>query len=222
LLRYGTHSACYAGLKQWKEAAQDAKECIRLNPEFMKGYYRLATTQLEMEEYEMAQATIKQGLTLDANNSQLLKVLRSIKQAKKAADNASNAKQKQADFSLPTANGRLDTAASRELYDLQVQHSQTVREYNTAQANLTKSQREHKMQEITHKELQEQPAESACYRTIGKVFVKSTRGNVLDHIQSNMDLQQKKQADMTQKLDYLERRIKSQQQNMQELVSSNE
>jgi tetratricopeptide (TPR) repeat protein len=240
------HSASYAGLKQWTEAMMDAKECIRLNPEFMKGYYRLATAQLELEDYDAAQATIKQGLSLEANNSQLLKVLKNIKQAKKAASNKAMA--------TTTANGgvtagvnttntingatsKLDDATRQEVYDLQVQHAQTTKEYNTVQANLTKIQREFNIQELTHRELsndalQSEPVEEgttststttsvrAYYRTIGKVFYKSTKDGVLEHLQSNMDERQKKQVEMKQKLEYLERRLKSQQQNIQELIGS--
>ena len=95
----------------------------------MKGYYRLATAQLEQEEYDLATSTIKQGLALDANNTQLLKVLRNIKQAKKmkASTNVSTATATSgiangggAMSNLPHGN-KLDTATSRELYDLKVQ-----------------------------------------------------------------------------------------------------
>jgi chaperonin cofactor prefoldin len=198
-------------LKDWAKAVEDSKECIRVNPQFVKGYYRLATAQLELEDYDLARATIKQGLALDANNNQLLKVLRSIKQAKKAATTAVYAPQK-----------KLDTATSRELYDLQVQHSQTTREYNTVQANLTKTQREHRMHQVTLGELEASPSSGGYYRTIGKMFIKSTRDHVLDHLKSNMEDEQKKESDLTQKMEYLERRSKSQEQNMQELASSGE
>ena len=204
-------SASYAGTKDWTKAVEDAKECIRLNPQFVKGYYRLATAQLEMEEYDLAQATIKQGLTLDANNNQLLKVLRAIKQARKAATTAVYAPQK-----------KLDTAASRELYDLQVQHSQASREYNTVQANLNKTQREHKMNEITLQELEANPSSGGYYKSVGKIFMKSTSDRVLDNLKSSMEEQKKKETDLKQKIEYLERRIKSQEQNMQELASSGE
>lgn len=193
----------------------------------MKGYYRLATAQLEQEEYDSAQATIKQGLALDANNSQLLKVLRNIKQAKKAASNKAAAALSNGTKSnglsngaTPFTNGKLDLATSRELYDLQVQHAQTTKELNTVQANLTKAQREYKMQQLTHTQLKDQPEEKSYYRSIGKIFFKSTRDQVLDHLQQNMEERQKKEGDLKQKMDYLERRIKSQQQNMQELTSS--
>jgi chaperonin cofactor prefoldin len=204
-------SASYAGMKDWTKAAEDAKECIRLNPEFVKGYYRLATAQLEMEEFDLAQATIKQGLTLDANNAQLLKVLKTIKQAKKATSNT-----------VSTTERKLDTATSRELQDLQVQHSQTAREYNTVQANQNKTQREHKMNKITLDELDANPSHGAYFRSTGKIFVKSTRDRVVDHLKSNVEDQQKLDLDLTQKLEYLERRIKSQQKNIQELASSGE
>lgn len=204
-------SASHAGLKDWAKAIDDAKECIRLNPQFVKGYYRLATAQLELNEYDAAQTTIKQGLALDANNSQLLKVLRTIKQAKKAASATAFAPQR-----------KLDTAVSKELYDLQVQHAQTTREYNTVQANLNKAQREFRMNQISLSELESCPSRNSYYKTVGKIFVKSTRDRILDQLKSNLENQQKKELDHTQKLEYLERRMKSQQQNIEELASSNE
>ena len=205
------YSASYAGSKDWLKAVEDAKECIRLNPQFVKGYYRLATAQLELEEYDLAQATIKQGLAIDANNNPLLKVLKTIKQAKKAATTAVYVPQK-----------KLDSGTSRELYDLQVQNSQTTREYNTVQANLNKTKREHQMHEITLDELKASPSSGGYYRSVGKTFFKCTRGDVLVYLKSNMENEKKREADLTQKLDYLDRRIKSQQQNMQELASSGE
>ena len=198
-------------MKDWVKAVEDAKDCIRLNPQFVKGYYRLAIAQLELEDYDLAQATIKQGLALDANNNQLLKVLRTIKQKKKAATTAVYAPQK-----------KLDTATSRELRDLQVQNFQTSKEYNAVQANLGKTQREFKMYKVTLDELEANPSTGGYYRSIGKIFMKSTRDRVLEHLKSTMEGEQKKEIDLTQKMEYLERRIKSQEQNMQELVSSGE
>ena len=198
-------------MKDWVKAVEDSKDCIRLNPQFVKGYYRLAIAQLELEDYDLAQATIKQGLALDANNNQLLKVLRTIKQKKKAATTAVYAPQK-----------KLDTATSRELRDLQVQNFQTSKEYNAVQANLGKTQREFKMYKVTLDELEANPSTGGYYRSIGKIFMKSTRDRVLEHLKSTMEGEQKKEIDLTQKMEYLERRIKSQEQNMQELVSSGE
>jgi chaperonin cofactor prefoldin len=216
------YSASYAGLQQWQEAAADAKKCIQLDPTFMKGYYRLATAQIELEEYDGAQATVKQGLTLDANNTPLLKVLKSIKLKKKAAANDSNQKQQQQQQQIggPGGDSKMDSAASKEMHDLQVLHAQMSREYNTVQANLHKSQRAFKMHGITRQELEASPSEGDYFRSIGKIFIKSNKDQVMDHLKSNMDENEKQEVDMTQKLEYLERRIKSQQQNIQELAVS--
>jgi chaperonin cofactor prefoldin len=203
-------------LQQWTEAAADAKDCIKLDPTFTKGYYRLATAQLELEEYDAAKATVKQGLTLDANNTPLLKVLKIIKQKEKAATKEAN--QKQLVGGVPSS--KMDSAASREMYDLQVQHTQTSREHNMVQANLQKTQREFKMNEITRQELEASPSEGDYFRSIGKIFIKSSRDLVMENLKSNMDDHQKKEVDMTQKLDYLKARVKSQQQNMEELAAS--
>jgi chaperonin cofactor prefoldin len=203
-------------LQQWTEAAADAKDCIKLDPTFTKGYYRLATAQLELEEYDAAKATVKQGLTLDANNTPLLKVLKIIKQKEKAATKEAN--QKQLVGGVPSS--KMDSAASREMYDLQVQHTQTSREHNMVQANLQKTQREFKMNEITRQELEASPSEGDYFRSIGKIFIKSSRDLVMENLKSNMEDHQKKEVDMTQKLDYLKARVKSQQQNMEELAAS--
>jgi chaperonin cofactor prefoldin len=200
-------------LQQWTEAAADAKDCIKLDPTFTKGYYRLATAQLELEEYDAAKATVKQGLTLDANNTPLLKVLKIIKQKEKAATKEANQKQ-------VVPSSKMDSAASREMYDLQVQHTQTSREHNMVQANLQKTQREFKMNEITRQELEASPSEGDYFRSIGKIFIKSSRDLVMENLKSNMEDHQKKEVDMTQKLDYLKARVKSQQQNMEELAAS--
>ena len=211
-------SASYAGLKEWNKAVDDAKECIRLDPKFVKGYYRLATAQLELEEFDLAQATIKQGLAMDANNAQLLKVLGTIKKMRKAVA------QRTASSSSSTiggnGNSKLDQATTRELYDLQLQYGQSAREYKTVQVNLDKTQREQRISGITLSELEANPSVGAYYRSVGKCFMKSSRDKVLDHLKSAQQEYTKKETDLTQKLEYLGRRMKSQQQNMKELVSS--
>mmetsp|Transcript_93088 Transcript_93088/g.260320 ORF Transcript_93088/g.260320 Transcript_93088/m.260320 type:complete len:254 (+) Transcript_93088:155-916(+) len=206
---FSNRSACYAGLEEWAKAVEDSKECIRLDPKFVKGYYRLATAQLELKDYDMALATIKQGLSLDANNAQLLKVMRNIKYAKRAATTVPETNEK-----------KLDIATSQELHDLQLQHAETTREYNKVQANLSKLQREHKINQITLDELEKNPSEGAYFRSTGKVFMKHDRDDIFGHLKNVMGEQGKRQTELVQKMEFLERRIHSQQQNVQELRSS--
>lgn len=194
----------------------------------MKGYYRLATAQQELKEYDAAESTIKQGLTIEANNSQLLKVLRQIKAAKKAVLQAASTS-----TTTPTPGqdgnnrSKIDAAASKELYDLQLLHSQTTREYQIVQANVNKSQREQRVSQITLEELEGGSTKAGTtaavdakgyYKSIGKIFMKSTKENVVNQLQSKIEDQSKQETELGQKMEYLEKRLKSQQQNMEELI----
>jgi tetratricopeptide (TPR) repeat protein len=220
---FSNRSASYGGLGNWAASAEDAKDCIRLDPSFIKGYYRLAAAQMELQDFDAALATIRQGLALDKDNSQLSKQMRTVKHWKKEAQKVATGGAN--NNSMPggrmMGSGKvLDAATQREFQDLQLQYAQTNREFNTVNANMVKTQREYHIHELTKQELEGLPAEANCYRSIGKMFLKSSKPGVIDHLDKRMEEQKKKEADLTQKLDYLERRIKSTQKNMEELTSS--
>jgi len=61
--------------------------------------------------------------------------------------------------------------------------------------------------------------DSKMYRGIGKMFMLCTRDGVFEHLENEITEDGKKIADLTQKKDYLERRMTSQQQNIRELNS---
>ena len=58
-------SACYASLSSWDQALKDALACVAKDPNFMKGYSRLATAQIGLKKYEEAIASIRKGLSKD-------------------------------------------------------------------------------------------------------------------------------------------------------------
>jgi hypothetical protein len=103
-------SACYASKKDWKQAQQDAAQCVAKDPSFIKGYYRLATAQTELGLFDDAIATLTAGiakepggwldassvsrppsdqdhlyLSLYAENDQLAKQLKTVRSKKAAA-----------------------------------------------------------------------------------------------------------------------------------------
>lgn len=223
---FSNRSASYGGLGQWDKASADAKECIRLDPTFVKGYYRLASAQIELKEYESATATIRQGLSVEANNPQLLKQQRIVQQLKKTAEATEKRKQQQqqqaALGNMSGMGGGLDPATSSELQELQSQYVQMNRELETLKVNVMKSERESKMAEYTKADLDLLPTSSACYRSIGKMFLKESREDVVTFLDQNIETANKDKQDATKKMEYLEKKLKSQRQNIEELLKTSD
>ena len=218
-------------MKKWEDAIADAKKCIDLTPSFLKGYYRLATAQMELNQLDNALTTVKKGLSFDIDNSQLLRLQRSIKQKKLNArrDAAASKQQQQQQQSLSKelnkskdgGRNHLSATANKEVFDLQQQYIASSREYNLVKANLNKSQREHKVNSITISELEK--LEGKCdslkmYRGIGKMFMLSDQQSVMKYLKDGMEIEKKKELDMTSKMAYLEKKMNSQKNNIEELI----
>jgi hypothetical protein len=75
----------YAAKGNWKSSANDAQECINVNPSFIKGYYRLAKAQSEQNEFDAALATINKGLAVGGNDREQKKMMRKLKAEVKEA-----------------------------------------------------------------------------------------------------------------------------------------
>ncbi|GKY94301.1 hypothetical protein MPSEU_000395900 [Mayamaea pseudoterrestris] len=228
---YSNRSACHAGLKQWAEAARDAKECIRLDPSFVKGYYRLALALKELADYETATHALRQGLAAAKNDASsmepLQKLLRQVEQlqrslnAEKEENDTATLPQRHSAGSstLSAAAAKLDEASSRELYDLEVQATQSSRDLSVVENQLLRLERDKRLAQVTKEEISQLPAETACFRSVGKIFLKSSQDRVTEYLDEKVSTTTKQQHDLTQKKDYLERRLKSQQQNMKDILS---
>ena len=218
-----SNSASYAAQRKWDESITDAKECIRLNPSFIKGYYRLANAQIEKHDLDAASSSIKQGLNIDPDNAQLQKLMRSIKlkkQVMKAEKQTDPSKVSLSAAATTSATGGVDSSLAKEIMDLQTQLKSTVRDYTNVNADFVKTQKNKRMNEITMTELETLPKDSdtKMYMSVGKMFMASSRENVYEQLQTEIKDFDKKAGELTQKKEYLERRMKSQQQNILELT----
>lgn len=175
---------------------------------------------MELKQLDKAEATIRQALAMDNNNPQLVKQMRAVKQMQKVAE------AKEASARMPPTSGsatpsgslgHLDEATSKELQELYTQRAKLSRELQTVQVNLQKSEREFKISDITKSELSELPNDAKCYRSVGKMFLLSSKSDVENYLDNQKNDCKKKESDMKQKVDYLERTLKSLQQNIQEL-----
>lgn len=222
---FSNRSACYVALEQWVEAAADAKQCLKLCPQFVKAYYRLSLAQMAMDDLDAAQSTVKMGLNVEPNSLQLSKQLRLINAEIKKKKSAASKKLQQ-----DNANSRMMNAASSkvtgsgvdtEIVDLQNQFRDTLRDYNVAKSFLDKYQREQKINEFTKAEIEESlSSTNNMYRGIGKMFLKQRPEDIVTYLNDQIHTAQKKETEMNAKMEYLDKRMKSQQQNMAELTKS--
>eukprot|EP00746_Dinoflagellata_sp_MGD_P135156 gnl/MRDRNA2_/MRDRNA2_69104_c0_seq1.p1 gnl/MRDRNA2_/MRDRNA2_69104_c0~~gnl/MRDRNA2_/MRDRNA2_69104_c0_seq1.p1 ORF type:complete len:543 (+),score=137.53 gnl/MRDRNA2_/MRDRNA2_69104_c0_seq1:114-1742(+) len=73
---YSNRAACYAELDQFENALRDAKNCIKIDPKFVKGYSRKAYALFHLGMYPEMEATAKAGLALDPDNDSLKELLK--------------------------------------------------------------------------------------------------------------------------------------------------
>lgn len=222
---YSNRSASYASVKKYTEAISDAKQCIRHDLTFIKGYYRLASAQLENGDLAGVTTTCKQGLNVDPGNKQLEKLMRQAK-ARIASDKKLKAKMNSNDSGSGAGAGAGAGAggfsdANKELMDLQNQYRKSVNDYNLVQTSIQHSDKVMKMNKITLDELEGVPSDEnrKMYTGIGKAFLMQTRDEVFDDLNDDMKDAEKKMEDLKQKKEYLERRMESQKKNIIECAS---
>ncbi|CAJ1439795.1 unnamed protein product [Effrenium voratum] len=56
---FSNRSACYASLEQYDKALEDGTECVRLKPDWAKGYTRKGLAEYFLSKYDNAADTYK-------------------------------------------------------------------------------------------------------------------------------------------------------------------
>lgn len=69
---YSNRAACYQKLAEFKMACDDAEECIKRDPKFVKGYIRKGMALLAMKKSTEASQAFQEALELDENNAEAL------------------------------------------------------------------------------------------------------------------------------------------------------
>lgn len=65
---YSNRSACYQKLAEFKMAHDDAEQCIKRDPKFVKGYIRKGMALMAMKKSSDAAAAFRSALEIDENN----------------------------------------------------------------------------------------------------------------------------------------------------------
>jgi stress-induced-phosphoprotein 1 len=73
---WSNRAASYAGLEDWANSRDDAKQCIGADKSFVKGYFRMATAQKNLGDFDGARETLVRGLAVEPRNADLKKNLK--------------------------------------------------------------------------------------------------------------------------------------------------
>jgi len=76
---FSNRSAAFIGSKDYAKALSDAEQCIKIQSNWPKGYFRKATALISLNRYTEAVETLHAGLTVDPSNADLQKKLEEAK-----------------------------------------------------------------------------------------------------------------------------------------------
>jgi len=203
---YSNRSACYAAEKDFAGSMKDAQMCVKIEPSFAKGYYRLAVAQLELGSPDEAVSTIRDGLKQDPGHKDLARLLQKMKKQKKGT--RSNKAPK------------FDASSAKELRELEESYQQTERELQEVQGRLMSSQREQKMISLTSKQIENVPETNKMYRSVGKMFMLTPKADMDGILQEQGQTEKKTQTELMSRRKYLQRRITSQEENIKDLMQN--
>lgn len=90
----GNRSACYMMLANYRDALNDARRSISLDPKFEKGYLRVAKCCLLLGDLVQLEQTIKRFLEIDAKNTALKGEIQNLKQLRTYEEKANQCYEK--------------------------------------------------------------------------------------------------------------------------------
>jgi stress-induced-phosphoprotein 1 len=79
---FSNRSACYASLEEYEKALEDGSECVKLKPDWPKGYTRKAHAEFFLKKFDEAAETYKAGIKLSPDDAALKEGLQKCMDAK--------------------------------------------------------------------------------------------------------------------------------------------
>ena len=87
------------------------------------------------------------------------------------------------------------------------------------QAKLSGLDRETKSCAATSRYINSVPVEAPLYRAVGKTFIRTSRGDIANRLANETELNLKAHKDLTDKKEFLDRRITSVQQDVKAIIT---
>jgi len=79
---FSNRSACYASLEKYDKALADGSECVKLKPDWAKGYTRKGLAEFFLKKFDDATDTYKAGLKLSPEDAGMKEGLQKVMDAK--------------------------------------------------------------------------------------------------------------------------------------------
>jgi prefoldin subunit 1 len=106
-----------------------------------------------------------------------------------------------------------------QLIELQEQHNAYTRDLRGVQAKIGSTQRSRRVNQVTREQIDALPQDVPTYRSVGKAFFLTPRGEVESRLEKELETLTKNERDLVDRKEYLERRINSNTQNMKDLTA---
>jgi|TARA_B110000305_G_C19244741_1_gene541750 chaperonin cofactor prefoldin len=106
---------------------------------------------------------------------------------------------------------------AKEVLELQDELTSTKREINEVSQYLARAQREQKMSALTVGDLENVGDDVKMFQGVGKMFMRATHDEIIKNVTAASKGEEKKEVELQKKLDYLQKKFKSQTENYWEL-----
>lgn len=102
-------AACYEKLRKYEEMETAARSCIKADKNFIKGYFRLAVAQKQLQQLDACIKTLESGLALDASHKDLKQMKKDVTELQRGEQVASYCNQASTQFAEGNVAGARKT-----------------------------------------------------------------------------------------------------------------
>jgi len=202
---YSNRAAVYLEQQDWDKAEADAKECIRIDPTFIKGFFRLARAQDGKNDFAGAIATVREGLEKHPGNNELSRLLRAITVKKKASQSKSS--------------GAASQVQSEEMMEMLEKVRKTQIELMQVKSKIQGLLNEKKRMALTRGHLADMPTGVNTYQSVGKMFMQSDKAEISTFFDGEDDVCDRNVEKLQKQVEYLERRKASHEANIKDMAT---
>eukprot|EP00388_Colpodella_angusta_P006393 GDKJ01018938.1.p1 GENE.GDKJ01018938.1~~GDKJ01018938.1.p1 ORF type:complete len:561 (-),score=167.20 GDKJ01018938.1:190-1872(-) len=116
---YSNRSGAYASALMFEKALDDANKCVRLNPNWAKGWSRKGFAEMNLRRFEDAESSYRRGLETEASNQACRDGLRQVMEARKASTHQLDSTRLMLALKFPQfASAQKDETFQEQLKDL--------------------------------------------------------------------------------------------------------